>query len=219
MTFKGGGFRSDQGGGTGQGIEYVDALPAAADAEIGVTYGRTTDFTLWTREDETTTTPGSITQTAFAAASGLNYRNVLNADPATAVANDIYFATQQNSFRRYTGTTWVNINLTTATGQGVTVGIGIGAGSPVPIVRDSEAEVVAFFAANGFSSSNYYIYYDATAGEVREATGYTPASTTTTSVLVQIGEDRRLYPRTRNPRIHRCKPLRCTNRTQHIRNK
>ena len=188
MTFRGGGFRSDQGGGEGEGIQYVDALPAAADAELEVTYGRTTDFTLWTREDETITTAGSITNAAFAAASGLNYRNVLNADPATAVANDIYFATQQNSFRRYTGTTWVNINLTTATGQGVTVGIGIGAGSPVPIVRDSEADAVAFFAANGFSSSNYYIYYDATAGEVREATGYTPASTTTTSVLVQIGE-------------------------------
>ena len=108
---KGGGGGSG-GGGSGDGIEYVAALPAAADAVEGITYGRESDWSLWTREDSTVVTAASITQVAFTGYFvTYNNRGVFNADAdvTSPVQNDIFFSLSRNSFRLYNGTsTWTD---------------------------------------------------------------------------------------------------------------
>ena len=194
MTFRGGGFRSDAAvdggtGGTGGGIEYVDTLPAAADAVLGATYGRNTDKVLWTREDTVTVTAASITQVAFTGYFvTYNNRGVFNADAdvTSPVQNDIFFSLSRNSFRLYNGTTWTDRTIVQVTSTSH-VGVGIGTVLP-PVVIDTEAEVAAYFALNGFVSSNTYLIYLSSTGTIREATGYTPSTSTTSSVLVEVSE-------------------------------
>ena len=176
-------------GGSGDGIEYVAALPAAVDADLGVTYGRESDWSLWTREDSTTTTAASITTAAFTGYfATYNNRGVFNADAdvTSPAQNDIYFSLSRNSFRLYNGTTWTDRTIVQVTSSGH-VGVGIGSVNP-PVVIDTEAEVASYFALNGFNSSDTYLIYLASTGTILEATGYTPASSVTSSALVEVSE-------------------------------
>ena len=175
--------------GSGGGIEYVDTLPAAADAVLGATYGRNTDKVLWTREDTVTVTAASITQVAFTGYFvTYNNRGVFNADAdvTSPVQNDIFFSLSRNSFRLYNGTTWTDRTIVQVASTSH-VGVGIGSVNP-PVVIDTEAEVAAYFALNGFVSSNTYLIYLSSTGTIREATGYTPSSSVSSSVLVEVSE-------------------------------
>ena len=177
------------GSGSGDGIEYVATLPAAVDAVLGITYGRESDWSLWTREDSTTTTAASITQVAFTAYfSTYNNRGTFNADAdvTSPVQNDIFFSLSRNSFRLYNGTTWTDRTIAQVTSSSH-VGVGIGSVNP-PVTIDTEAEVAAYFAVNGFNSGNTYLIYLASLDEVREATGYTPESSVTSAALVEVSE-------------------------------
>lgn len=117
----------------------------------------------------------SITHGTFAVAATYTFDGVAIADPQTHSANDVYFNPTTNLFRLSDGTDWSDTTLAVITDNSAAVGVGIGSGDPAPVVIDSEAEVAAYFAENGFVDSNLYVYYDEAASEVRTATGYTAA--------------------------------------------
>ena len=174
---------------TGGAIDYRDTLPAAADAVLGATYGRNSDLTLWTREDTTIVTPASITSAVFSDYFvTYNNRGVHNADAdvTSPVQNDIFFSLSRNSFRLYNGTTWTDRTIVQVTSTSH-VGVGIGGVNP-PVTIDTDAEVAAYFALNGFISSNTYLIYLSSTGTIREATGYTPSSSVDSSALVEVSE-------------------------------
>ena len=164
---------------TGQdrNVKFVDSVPALADTEEDTIYIRRSDLSAWGREP--VITPASITQVAFTGYfSTYNNRGTFNADAdvSSPALNDIFFSLSRNSFRLYNGTTWIDRTIAQVSSSSH-VGVGIGGVNP-PVTIDTEEEVAAYFALNGFVSSNTYLIYLATLDEVREATGYTPSSTT-----------------------------------------
>ena len=157
-----------------QNLEFVDSVPAVADAVADVVYVERSDLASWGRE--TVVVSASITQIAFTGYFiTYNNRGVFNADAdvSSPVLNDIFFSLSRNSFRLYNGTTWTDRTITQVTSSGH-VGVGIGSVNP-PVTIDTESEVAAYFALNGFNSGNTYLIYLASLDEVREATGYTPS--------------------------------------------
>ena len=172
----------------GVGDIYVDDLPDAADAVLDRTYIRRGDKTSWTREDTTVVTPASITHAPFTGYfADYTDRGIHAAegDVTSPAQDDIYFDTARNSFRLYNGTVWNDRTVAQVTNTSH-VGVGIGAGTPIPITIDTEEEVAAYFANNGFDSANTYLINLTGQSNIREATSYTASSSTTTSDLVPL---------------------------------
>ena len=142
---------------------------ALTDADIGKTLRGAGDGKLKIVSDGA----ASITYAAFAVTSPYTFRGVTA--PGSPAANDVYFNTTTNYFQLYSSGSWANTTLATITGNANAIGIGIGTGIPSTPAIDTEAEVIAYFVANGFDSSNYYVYYDASASAIRQATVYTAA--------------------------------------------
>ena len=117
----------------------------------------------------------SITHGTFAVDNTYTFEGVADTDPASPSANDVYFNPTTNVFRLYGGSSWADTTLAIITANTNAVGIGIGSGDPAPVVINSEDAVVAYFVENGFTATNLYVYYDASAGEVRTATAFTAA--------------------------------------------
>ena len=123
---------------------------------------------------------------------GITLLEAAISDPTAMEPNSAYFNSDENLFRLWDGSNWdeTDVNVVVDGGGGgssiVPIG-GIGSGTPAPIEVKTSAEVVSYFEANEFVSSNYYVFYDSVTNEVWRVT----ASLKTFGVIVYAGVAKR----------------------------
>ena len=84
-------------GGGGSGLLYTDTLIPIADAVVGRTYARRSDYTLWTREDHVAA--GSFTNGSFGVGFTISWLGPLAVESTSTTTEAAYYNTANRIFR------------------------------------------------------------------------------------------------------------------------
>ena len=84
-------------GGGGAGLLYTDTLIPIADAVVGRTYARRSDYTLWTREDHVAS--GSFTNGSFGVGFTISWLGPLDVESTSTTTEAAYYNTANRIFR------------------------------------------------------------------------------------------------------------------------